>query len=147
MKKLVIIGLVGLSLSGCSDDKVTKEYLVGDWRCNWESFERMDSGRKESYGIAIDKDEYIRTFKIISGKLYNVYGKDEKDFYDVDYINNNPTYEILNNDSVFTGTRKLEKINEDQYQFIIESEFKKKSNMSNIIDIRSKEITNCTRIK
>ena len=72
MKKIALLGLVCFALSGCGDDKVTKEYLVGDWRCNWESFERMDSGREESYGDAIDSDEYIRTFKIVDDQLYRV---------------------------------------------------------------------------
>lgn len=147
MKKIALFGLIGFILTGCGDDKVTKEYLVGDWRCNWESFERMDSGREESYGDAKDKYEYIRTYKIIDGKLYHVYDGDKQELYDVDKINSNPTHEILNDDSAFTGQQKLEKINDDQYRYVIASEFKKNSNTTNIIDIRSKEVTSCTRIK
>lgn len=147
MKRIVLLGLVCFALSGCGDDKVTKEYLVGDWRCNWESFERMNSGREESYGDAKDKYEYIQTFKMVNGKLNQVLDDGKLEFYNFDYMNNNPTHEILNDDSTFTGQQKFEKINDDQYRYVIASEFKKNSNTTNIIDIRSKEVTTCTRIK
>lgn len=147
MKRIALISLVSLTLFGCGDNKVTKEYLVGDWRCNWESFERTNSGREENYGDAVDKSEYIRTYKIIDGKLYHIYDGDKQELYDIDQIYNNPTHEILNDDSAFTGQQKFEKLNNDEYRYIIESEFKKNSNTTNVIDIRSKEVTTCTRIK
>lgn len=150
MKKivlLVLLGLIGFVLTGCGDDKVTKEYLVGDWRCNWESFERMDSGREESYGDVKDKYEYTQTFKMVDGKLNQLLDDGKLEFYDFDYMNNNPTHEILDKGSKFISQQKFEKINNDQYRYVIASEFKKNSNTTNIIDIRSKEVTTCTRIK
>ena len=147
MKRIVLLGLVCFALSGCGDDKVTKEYLVGDWRCNWESFERMNSGREESYGDAKDKYEYITTFKMVDDKLYTVLDNGGVELYDIDKIYNNPTHEFIEEDYTFSGTQKLEKISNDKYQFVIASDFKKKSNKTNVIDIRSKEITVCTRIK
>ena len=146
MKKIALLGLIGFVLTGC-DDKVTKEYLVGDWRCNWESFERMNSGREESYGDAKDKYEYIQTFKIVDGKLNQVFDDGNLEFYNFDYMNNNPTHEILDEHSKFISQQKFEKINDDQYRYVIASEFKKNSNTTNVIDIRSKEVTTCTRIK
>ena len=136
-----------LLLFGCGDDKVTKEYLVGDWRCNWQSFERMDSGREESSGNVIDKNEYITTFNMVDDKLYTVLNNGKLRLYDIDKIYKNPTHEFLEKDHTFSGTQKLEKINNDKYQFVIASKFKKNSNTTNIIDIRSKEVTTCTRIK
>lgn len=147
MKRIVLLGLACFALCGCGDDKVTKEYLVGDWRCNWESFERMDSGREESYGEAIDRAEYIRTLKIVDDKLYTVLDNGELELYDIDKIYNNPTHEFLEKDHTFSGTQKLEKINNDKYQFVIASDFKKNSNKTNVIDIRNKEVTICSRIK
>ena len=147
MKRIALLGLACFALSGCGDDKVTKEYLVGDWRCNWESFERMNSGREESYGDAIDRDEYIRTLKIVDDKLYTVLKDGKLGLYDIDKIYNNPTHEIIEEDHTFSGTQKLEKISNDKYQFVIASDFKMNSNKTNVIDIRSKEVTVCTRIK
>lgn len=149
MKRLVLIGLVSLFLYGCGEDKVTKEYLVGDWRCNSESFERMNSGREESYGDAVESGEYIETLKIVEDKLYQVSDDGKLVFYNFDYMNNNPTFKILNEDTntTITGKRIFKKINNDQYQFVFTSEFKKNSNTTNIIDTRIKEVTTCTRIK
>lgn len=147
MKKVLLLCLVSFTLFGCDDNKVTKEYLVGDWRCNWTSFERMDSGREESYGDAIDRDEFIRTLKIIDGKVYTVLDNEKLELYDIDKIYNNSTHEISNNGYTFSGWQKLEKINDDKYQYIISSEFKKDTNKTNVIDIRSKDETICTRIK
>ncbi len=147
MKRIELLGLVCFALSGCGYDKVTKEYLVGDWRCNWESFERMDSGEEESYGDAIDSDEYIRTFKIVDDQLYIALKDGELELYDIDKIYNNPTHEFIEEDHTFSGTQKLEKISNDKYQFIIASDFKMNSNKTNVIDIRNKEVTVCTRIK
>lgn len=147
MKRIALISLVSLALFGCGDNKVTKEYLVGDWRCNWESFERKDSGREESYGDVKDKYEYIQTFKMVDGKLNQLLDDGKLEFYDFDYMNNNPTHEILDERSKFISQQKFEKINDDQYRYVIESEVKKNSNTTNVIDSRDKEVTTCTRIK
>lgn len=147
MKKIVLISLVSIALTGCGEDKVTKEYLVGDWRCNWEFFERMDSSREESYGDAVESDEYIETLKIVEDKLYQVSDDGKLVFYNFDYMNNNPEHEISDESSKFISLQKFEKINNDQYRYILTEEFKQNSNTTNVIDIRSKEVTTCTRIK
>ncbi|WP_334326141.1 hypothetical protein [Gilliamella apicola] len=146
MKRIALLGLVCFALSGCGDDKVTKEYLVGDWRCNWECF-GMDSGREENYGNAIDSDEYIRTFKIVDDQLYRVLKDEKLESYDIDKIYNNPTYEFIEGDHTLSVTQKLEKISNDKYQSISTSNFKMNSNKTNVIDIKIKEVTICTRIK
>lgn len=96
-----------LLLFGCGDDKVTKEYLVGDWRCNWQSFERMDSGREESSGNVIDKNEYITTFNMVDDKLYTVLNNGKLRLYDIDKIYDNPTHEFLKEDGTFSVIKKI----------------------------------------
>ncbi|WP_176701528.1 hypothetical protein [Gilliamella sp. wkB195] len=36
MKKIVLLGFIRFILTGCGDDKVTNDYLVGNWDCNGE---------------------------------------------------------------------------------------------------------------
>ena len=148
MKRIALLGLACFVLSGCGDDKVTEEYLVGDWICNWETFEKRNSGREESYGdVVIDKNEYNRTFKMVDDKLYMVIRGEELKRFNLDYIYNNPTHEFILEDEAVSNTQKLEKISNDKYQFVTTTDYKKISNKTNLIDVSFKRITVCTRIK
>lgn len=145
MKKFVLLGLIGFVLTGCGDDKVTKEYLVGDWQCNWKLFTERDGGSEGGYRDLVGSDEYTETIKIINGELYQI-SNDELEIYDIDFINNNPTFEILNEDTKHHGKRTLEKINNNQYRDITVTEYKTTANGTSVINMRDKYVTICDRI-
>jgi hypothetical protein len=145
MKKLVIIGLVGLSLSGCSDDKVTKEYLVGDWRCIDNQYQRHNVGANEDLGDPVSSLEDLRTFRIINNELYQINKETENTLIDLSKIDSTED-EI--SDAYKTHTvNTIKAIDKDTFKYITTIDIKNIDNDTNIINLRTKLEGICTRIK
>lgn len=70
MKRMVLLGLIGFVLVGCGDDKVTKEYLVGDWQCNGVKYKSIIKDDKFSEYMK-DRNIYFNwSFKLENNQLY-----------------------------------------------------------------------------
>lgn len=51
MKKLLLVSLIGITLAGCSEKKVTNEMLVGEWSCTISNFNaKWEDGKFQKYG-------------------------------------------------------------------------------------------------
>lgn len=73
MKKIVWLGLIGVILTGCGGDEVTKEYLVGDWECASSEYQRNHSVANEDFGDPVSLSfGNITTFKIIDNELFQI---------------------------------------------------------------------------
>lgn len=145
MKKFVLISLVSIALTGCGEDKITKEYLVGDWRCTRNEYWRHDSGANEDMGDPVSSIEDTRTFRIINNELYLISEDDGNVLMDLSKANADKD-EI--SETYRTHIKNLIKvINKDTFKSIITKDNKDINNDTNIIDISTKIETTCTRIK
>lgn len=95
MKKVLLCGLIGFILIGCGDNKVTKEYLVGNWNCIYSKYEKNDdSTLEENDDYYLESSKKIKhTYKIVDGVLMAKwhYGKPVE--FDLDELYKNPTTE------------------------------------------------------
>ena len=145
MKKIALLGLVCFALSGCGDDKVTKEYLVGDWRCVDNEYKSRNSGTNQDFGNSLSSFEDTLTFRIINNELYKI-GKDkENNFIDLSKLNSVKDEISENYKTHIVNTIKVIDKNRFKKEFI--TEIKDINNNTNIIDLRTKLETTCIRIK
>ena len=151
MKRIALLGLACFALSGCGDDKVTKEYLIGKWECKLEQFSAKNENGKLSDYAKEGEVSFVEEYKLEEGKLYSK--KDNtKDWVDIDIINR------------YTG--KTDVIDEDEFgslkvttlmtkktdnQFVVKEEFfvmrKNADSKKEYVDIKTNSEGLCTRIK
>ena len=162
MKRIVLLGLACFALSGCGDDKVTKEYLVGKWECKLDSYSsKMKDGKFTDYVgdelNIITKEE----FKIENNKLYSIsksemdghiLGGESNDWEESDRIitHTGQTVEKKGNNSIEKSTNSLIKKSNDTY--LVTEEYIKTRNEQydsedDIEEFRIKAEAICTRIK
>lgn len=145
MKKITLLGLIGFILTGCGDDKVTKEYLVGDWRCKDNQYQRHNVGVNEDLGDPISSIEDTATFKIIDNELYHINKEHGNTLVD---LNKNDITEDEISDTYKTRIfNTIKAIDKDTFKTVLITEIKNINNDTNIIDLRTKLETVCTRIK
>lgn len=76
MKKIILVGLIGLISSGCGEKKVTEEMLAGDWECTkTEQTARWENGTFQDFGKVISEKVLI-TYKNYDGVLMKGSGDD-----------------------------------------------------------------------
>jgi hypothetical protein len=145
MKRILIISLVSLALFGCGEDKITKEYLVGDWRCMDDQYQRHNVGANEDLGDPVSSLEDIRTFRIINNELYQINKETENTLIDLSKIDSTED-EI--SDAYKTHTvNTIKAIDKDTFKYITTIDIKNIDNDTNIINLRTKLEGICTRIK
>ena len=157
MKRIVLLSLVCFALSGCGDDKVTKEYLVGKWECKLDSYSsKMEKGKFTDYvGDELNiimKEE----FKIENNKLYSIskteIDDDSNGWKESDIIDTH-TGEIIEkteNNSTEKTIRSLIKKSHDTYLTIeeyIKTRNEQYDSEDDIEEFRIKAEAICTRIK
>ncbi|OCG31330.1 hypothetical protein A9G45_00430 [Gilliamella sp. HK2] len=145
MKKLVIIGLVSLALFGCGEDKITKEFLVGDWRCKDNQYQRHNVGANEDLGDPVSSIEDTTTFRIINNELYQISKKTENTLIDLSKIDS--TEDEVSDTYKTHIVNTIKAIDKDTFKTVLITEIKDINNDTNIINFRTKLETVCTRIK
>lgn len=148
MKKVFSIGLVSLFLIGC-DKTVTKEMLVGDWKC--EAIEYKSTWDGNNFGeFRIDeKSESLVTFKYKNNSFY-VRKQDGRgwheanDFLD-EFTNETKTFE--GDDYIAKSTKTLRKINDNKFLVIEEYENIQKYDKDSSSNKKDKTEVTCNRIK
>lgn len=70
MKK-ILLSLVCLSLFGCDDNKVTKEYLVGKWDCVYKEYKSKYDYKLKRYSDYSEthSNQVIQSYEIVNGIL------------------------------------------------------------------------------
>lgn len=145
MKKIALLGLIGFALTGCGDDKVTKEYLVGDWRCKDNQYQRHNVGVNEDLGDPVSLIEDSVTFRIIDNELYRI-NKEHGNTL-VDLNKNNITEDEISDTYKTRIFNTIKAIDKDTFKSITTIDIKEIDNDTNIIDLRTKLEGFCTRIK
>jgi hypothetical protein len=149
MKKLVIIGLVGLSLLGCGDDKVTKEYLVGKWDCSFKKYEsEYDPKFKEYDDYSLESSEKVKqSYKIVDGVLMSKTANNEAVEVDLDKIYKNLTIQGKQGDCEYTTNRNLIKNSGNKFTWEMEMFFTCSDKSGEVTKSKTKRERICTRIK
>ena len=149
MKKFVLLGLIGFVLTGCGDDKVTKEYLVGKWDCSFKKYEsRYDPKIKEYDDYSLESTEHFKhTYKIDDGVLMVKLPRDEVVEVDLDKIYTQPTIESKQEDCEHTINRSLIKNSSTKFTFEMEMFLTCSNENGEVTKSKSKRERICTRIK
>lgn len=148
MKKIVLIGMLGIVLAGCDNANVTKEkFLLGKWHCNEDIFEKKNSERNEDYGDISNKEEYTISYKMIDGKLNLISPNGDASPLANHFVSNEEFEEVAVKDGKYRFRENLTKINNNQFRSIFEMEYQGNANTTNLIDLRVKTMSTCTRIK
>ena len=145
MKKIALLGLIGFILTGCGDDKVTKEYLVGDWRCKDNQYQRHNVGVNEDLGDPVSSIEDTTTFRIINNELYQI-SKDRGNIL-IDLSKADLSKDEISDTYKTHIVNTIKAIDKDTFKTVLITEIKNINNDTNIIDLRTKLETVCTRIK
>ena len=145
MKRIVLLGLIGFILTGCGDDKVTKEYLVGDWRCKDNQYQRHNVGVNENLGDPVSSIEDTTTFRIINNELYQI-SKDGGNIL-IDLSKADLSKDEISDTYKTHIVNTIKTIDKDTFKTVLITEIKNINNDTNIIDLRTKLETVCTRIK
>lgn len=74
MKKVLLLGLVSFTLSGCGDEsrgKVTNDFLVGKWECVNKEYESEYDSKFEEYSDYVESssEQVIQSYKVVNGVL------------------------------------------------------------------------------
>ncbi|OCG40347.1 hypothetical protein [Gilliamella sp. Bif1-4] len=145
MKRILIISLVSLALFGCGEDKITKEYLVGDWRCMDDQYQRHNVGANEDLGVPVSSLEDLRTFRIINNELYQINKETENTLIDLSKIDS--TEDEISDAYKTHIVNTIKAIDKDTFKYITTIDIKNIDNDTNIINLRTKLEGICTRIK
>lgn len=149
MKKIALLGLIGIVLTGCGDDKVTKEYLVGKWDCSLKKYEsNYDPKFKEYDDYSLEGSEQFKhTYKIVDGVLMAKMNNEEAIEVDLDKIYKNLTIQGKQEDCEYTTNRNLIKNSGDKFTWEMEMFFTCSDRSGEVIKSKSKRERICTRIK
>ena len=98
MKK-ILLSLVCLSLFGCSDNKVTKEYLVGKWDCVYKEYKSKYDYKLKRYSDYSEthSNQVIQSYEIVNGILLSKTENQKAIEFDLDLLYNNLNEEITTN--------------------------------------------------
>lgn len=145
MKRILIISLVSLALFCCGEDKITKEYLVGDWRCIDNQYQKHNVGANEDLGDPVSSLEDLRTFRIINNELYQINKETENTLIDLSKIDS--TEDEISDAYKTHIVNTIKAIDKDTFKYITTIDIKNIDNDTNIINLRTKLEGICTRIK
>ena len=123
MKKVFSIGLVSLFLIGC-DKTVTKEMLVGDWKCEAIEYKSTWDGNNFGEFTINGTHEASIKYKNKNNSLY-VRKQDDRGWHEANdlldkYTNETKTFE--GDDYIAKSTKTLRKINDNKFLVIEEYE-------------------------
>ena len=151
MKRIFLVGLIGLFLTGCGNDKVTNEYLVGKWDCNNDKYEsKYDSKLKEYDDYSLESSEQFKhTYKIVDGVLMVKLPSNEVVEVDLDKIYKNSTIEGKQGYCEHTINRSLIKNSSNKFTFEMETFFTCSNEKGDVTKTKTKTKRErvCTRIK
>lgn len=144
MKNLLFIGLIGFTLIGCGEKKVTEEMLIGDWRCDFkEQVAKWKNGVFQDYAPPVDHEASLVTYLKEDDNLF-VKLPDSNNKIKQDFKKLNESYENSIGDTKISGFNKLEYISDNEFKWIYENTIIHDNSEDNA---KTKVLTHCTRIK
>lgn len=149
MKKIALFGLIGFVLTGCGDDKVTKEYLVGDWDCSYEEYEsKYDLKFKEYDDYSLKSSEQFKqSYKIVDDVLMSKIADKNAFELDLNKVYSNLNLEGKTDNCNYSIKRDLVKKANNKFSWTEETFFDCTFDKDSMDKFKTKRERICTRIK
>ena len=152
MKKIFLVGLISLFLSGCdktvSDEVVSDEMFIGDWKCNYIDYISIWDGNNFGEYKIDEKFEVLVTFKYENNSLYSkITNKDEWTKRSLVEEYNNKTIQDEDGFLKMKVTKSLKKVSDDKFITTDECEFISKDEEYDSFNRKFKNEITCTRIR
>ena len=152
MKKIFLVGLISLFLSGCdktvSDEVVSDEMFIGDWKCNYIDYISIWDGNNFGEYKIDEKFEVLVTFKYENNSLYSkITNKDEWTKRSLVEEYNNKTIQDESRFLKMKVTKLLKKVSDDKFITTDECEFISKDEEYDSFNRKFKNEITCTRIR
>lgn len=152
MKKIFLVGLISLFLSGCdktvSDEVVSDEMFIGDWKCNYIDYKSIWDGNNFGEYKIDEKFEVLVTFKYENNSLYSkITNKDEWTKRSLVEEYNNKTIQDEDGFLKMKVTKSLKKVSDDKFITTDECEFISKDEEYDSFNRKFKNEITCTRIR
>lgn len=150
MKRILLLGLIGFATAGYCADKVTNEYLVGNWECKGIRYQSLKSdGGSQFPKYVNDGDVYYKwSFKSENSQLYKLDDK-SKEWHLIHFIEKRTGEEQIDKmEDVtvkFKGT--IEKVSANEFK--LDDEFIENKNDTRLsyMDFKVRTKCTCNRIK
>jgi len=152
MKKIFLVGLISLFLSGCdktvSDEVVSDKMFIGDWKCNYIDYKSIWDGNNFGEYKIDEKFEVLVTFKYENNSLYSkITNKDEWTKRSLVEEYNNKTIQDESRFLKMKVTKLLKKVSDDKFITTDECEFTSKDEEYDSYNRKFKNEITCTRIR
>ena len=149
MKRIVLLGFIGFVLTGCGDDKVTKEYLVGKWDCSYEENEsKYDPKFKEYDDYSLKSSAQVKqSYKIVDGVLMSKIADKDAFQLDLNKVYSNLSLEGKTENCTYSIKRELVKKTSNKFSWTEETFFDCLSDKDLASKFKTKRERVCTRIK
>ncbi|WP_276832331.1 hypothetical protein [Frischella perrara] len=152
MKKIFLVGLISLFLSGCdktvSDEVVSDKMFIGDWKCNYIDYKSIWDGNNFGEYKIDEKFEVLVTFKYENNSLYSkITNKDEWTKRSLVEEYNNKTIQDEDGFLKMKVTKSLKKVSDDKFITTDECEFISKDEEYDSFNRKFKNEITCTRIR
>ncbi|OTP86955.1 hypothetical protein B5S42_11815 [Gilliamella apicola] len=144
MKKIILVGLIGVVLSGCGEKKVTKEMLVGDWKCTRTEQEAdWKNGLFQDYSTPVNQGKWLIVYTKENDDLFlRLSISDRKRKLDFNALNEE--FSHTSDDEKITSNNKLEYISDDEFKSTSEISMTFADSQYNR---KIKTLMHCTRLK
>ncbi|MWN06514.1 hypothetical protein [Gilliamella sp. Pas-s95] len=144
MKKILLVGLIGVALLGCGKKKVTEEMLIGNWECSSiEQRAKWKNGMFQDYSTSIDHGKSVVTYLKENDDFF-VKWPGSNEMVKEDFKKLNRSYNSTLNGMRLSGFNRFEYISDNEFKMISElaiTQDKKENNE------KSKISMHCTRIQ
>ena len=152
MKRIALLGLACFVLLSCDDDssdKVTNEFLVGDWNCVDKLYESGYDTKLKKYRDYYESYSGQTTFsyKIVNGILLSKNGDKEAVEINLDRFYKNLKMEVNSLGFEYVSNTNLLKNSNNKYTFEREMYIASQNDSIGITKSRMKILKVCTRVK
>ena len=152
MKRIALLGLACIALSGCGDDsggKVTNEFLVGKWDCVHKEYKSSYDSKFEEYSDYVESSskQIIQSYKVVNGVLLLKTGDEEVEPVDLDEVYNNLKIEDKTDNQEYVINRNLVKNSSNKFTFEVEIFSTHHGDKIDGTKSKTKILRVCTRIK
>lgn len=150
MKRILLLGLIGFAVTGYCADKVTNEYLAGNWECKGVRYQSLKSdGGSQFPKYVNDGDVYYKfSFKLENNQLYkfNDNSKEWKLIYFIERRTGEEQIDKMEDVTIkFKGT--INKVSANEFK--LDDEFIENQNDTKLsyMDFKARTKLTCIRIK
>ena len=152
MKRIALLGLACIALSGCGDDsggKVTNEFLVGKWDCINKKYESKYDSKLNEYSDYVESssEQISQLYKVVNGALLSEATNEEVQTVDLNEVYNNLKIEGKTDNQEYVINRNLVKNSSNKFTFEVEIFSTHQGDKIDVTKSKTKILKVCTKAK